>query len=109
MPKTLKQNVHVDGKWYGPSYGNADLPSKIADLIDNPAAFESPDAGIDQTPASSLDAIARSVAGGSGSSLEPSALDSMTRDQLLALADERGVEVGSKDNKDVLVAKLSGE
>jgi hypothetical protein len=36
MAKTLNTNVHVDGEWYGPGYGNAEVPDKIAAQITAP-------------------------------------------------------------------------
>lgn len=39
--KSLKRNVFVDGKWYGPAHGNADaVPADVASKIENPAAYE---------------------------------------------------------------------
>lgn len=35
MPE-LNTNIHVDGRWYGPAYGNAKVPAKIAKLITAP-------------------------------------------------------------------------
>lgn len=48
----LASNVHVDGTWYGPSYGNADqVPAEVAAKITNPAAWgegEAPSAAEEQ-------------------------------------------------------------
>lgn len=42
MAKKLTSNVYVGGKWYGPSYGNADqVPADVAEQITNPGAWES--------------------------------------------------------------------
>lgn len=89
MPR-LMQNVHVDGKWYGPDYGNADVPSKIAGMIDNPAAWVDPSA---EPTASALS--------GAGD------LDSLSRADLQALAEDRGVEYDAKDTKATLIERLS--
>lgn len=37
---TLVKNVYVDGRWYGPAYGNADqVPEDVAVKIANPKAW----------------------------------------------------------------------
>jgi hypothetical protein len=43
MAKALKQNVHVDGKWYGPDYPKNKVTADVLDQITNPQAFEDAD------------------------------------------------------------------
>lgn len=123
MPKELLQNVHVDGKWYGPDYGNATVPAAIAEKIENPAAFEAPgtgsslafradDFGGGQVP--NLAALAAlgnrtgsiPVTGPGGDELQ-GALDGASAADLRALAESRGIEVSSKDTKATLISKLT--
>lgn len=47
MAKELQRNVNVEGVWYGPDYPDAKPSQAVLDKIDNPAAFEPLDTGID--------------------------------------------------------------
>ena len=126
MPKTLKQNVFVDGRWYGPDYGSADLPSKVE--VDNPGAFEDPGTGVDLrfraddfapdlgegATVPNLAALAR-LSGGTGSTVVTigttdaavdAELDNLDRDTLLTLAASRGVEVKGNESEATLRKRL---
>lgn len=39
MPKTLKRNVYVEGRWYGPAYPSAKVTDHVAAQITNEAAW----------------------------------------------------------------------
>lgn len=40
MARSLARNVYVDGKGYGPAFGNADnVPADVAERITNPRAW----------------------------------------------------------------------
>jgi len=66
MPKLIA-NVNVAGQWWGPAHGKVSPPAEVAEQITNPAAWD-----------------------GGGTSGDE--LDDLTKDELLALAEERGVE-----------------
>lgn len=56
MGRTLKSNVAVNNRWYGPAHGNADaVPADVAEQITNPAAW----ADVQEAPQETSDAPER--------------------------------------------------
>lgn len=99
MAKTLTQNVydHATEKWYGPAYGNADqAPDSIG-----AHAYAPVDDGTD---------VVASEAGQVGppdaQPVPPKALADMSKDELVAEAETRGVD--SSGTKADLLARLNG-
>lgn len=94
MAKILTSNVHVGGTWYGPSYPGTEVTDDVLARVTNPAAFADDD---DNTaPAGSDDS-------GGGEEAE---LRQFPKDDLLALADARGVDVPKGSTKAEIVDLL---
>lgn len=126
MPNELKQNVFVDGRWYGPDYGNATPPAKVAEKITNEAAYRAPgddtpdlrfrsdDFGGDDVP--NLDALGRQAAALGGTVTpagavvpgdeEPPDLNKLKERDLRLLAAARGIAVEEGDNKKALIERI---
>ncbi len=108
MGRSLIATVHVRGQAYGPG---SHVPDKVAAQITNPAAWGPEDA--QEAPRGSGSAPAPSNAGArgaeraeTGDSVDPRAeLEPLTKADLVALAEARGVE--SRGSKADLVDRLS--
>ena len=98
MAQTLKQNVFVDGEWYGPAYGNEDVSEATAKAITNKAAFESVDEG-------AFDLTLRDDDRADGPDREAE-LKAMDRDELVAEAERLGVSFPSSASKAQIVKAI---
>lgn len=98
MAKILTSNVHVGGTWYGPSYPDAEVTDDVLARVTNPAAFA--DIEDAQVPAAGPEA-----AGVSGGSARRE-LEQLSKDDLAALADARGVDVPKGATKAEIVDRL---
>jgi hypothetical protein len=116
--KTLTSNVYVDGTWYGPSYPANKVTDDVLKAIENPAAFEAVPTGASdlRTRADDFAATGGLDANGDPPSLrageagggERAELEKLSKDELLALADARQVEVKASATKAELVDALAG-
>jgi hypothetical protein len=95
--KTLKANVNVGGKWYGPAYGNADVPDEIAERITNPKAFEDPPPSVAELPAAGPGDFAR---------IPAVAAEQYTLAELAGIAARVGVDVPPLASKADIVEAL---
>lgn len=122
----LVRNTLVDGHgWWGPAHGRTDPPPEIAELITNPLCWDTPPGIVDASGTEdpngdvqgAADGAAGSGADGDGvvpapePDPEPSTpdLEQLDRVALLALARERGVEVGERWGEKRLRAALRPE
>ena len=96
MARHLVRNVAVGDDWYGPAHGNAhNVPDDVATQITNPAAW-----GAD-------DDVPSGEGGASGAGEDEAAqLARMSRDDLLALAEARQIDVPASATRRQLVAAL---
>lgn len=115
--KTLTSNVYVDGKWYGPSYPANKVTDEVIKAVENPAAFEDVPTGAADLRFRADDFAATdglvgddppSLRAGEGATGERAELEKLNRDELLALAEARQVDVPRSASKGDLVERLSG-
>jgi len=121
--RKLAKNVFVEsdevgrGDWYGPSYPQNKVTAEVAAKITNPGAWEDSDADVgagdfrfraddfggEEVP--HLRAGEGAAAGGD----ETAELEKLTKDELLALAEARQVDVKTSASKSELVAALRAQ
>jgi hypothetical protein len=76
----LARDVAVDGQWYGPSYGDADVPDEVAKRITNPRAWPDGEVPVEATGGSAgTDAADKPSEGDSGAEKAGSARASRAR------------------------------
>lgn len=114
MAKQLKRNVNVEGKWYGPAYPENKPTAEVLKTLDgNSLAFE------DTAPADAAGTAfgPRVVGAGeaeagaplAGSPDEEDQLEKMTKDDLVALAEARQVDVAKSASKGEIIDALTGK
>lgn len=88
MPELIV-NVQVGGEWWGPAYDRVDPPAEVAERITNPAVWSD-----------------NAEAEGEASEASTDELDGMRKDDLLAVAEARGIDVdrrwGAKKIRDAI-------
>ena len=118
--KALRSNVQVGGKWYGPDYPRNEVTSEVLKQITNPAAFEEPtvgspdnrfrhdDFGETAPNLREVEAVRQAEAAPGGAAPGPSRedLEKLTKDELVAALEDRGIGVSSRETKDELIDRL---
>lgn len=106
--KQLVRNVFVGDVWYGPAHPENVVTADVLERIDNPAVFEEvgpADDGIfGPLPGSPI-----GVGAGAGpvSRAEADKLAELNKDDLLALAEARGVDVPKSASKADIIERLT--
>lgn len=112
--KTLTSNVHVDGKWYGPDHPRNQVTADVLAKVTNPAAFEAPTVGAPDNRFRHDDfgEVAPNLRAGEATGAAPTAsrdeYSAMSKAELIAASEARGIEVSSSDTKDDLIDRLVG-
>jgi hypothetical protein len=99
----LIANVSVDGVWYGPDHGCVDPPAEVVERITNPKVWSNEAPGVsDADPASE-------PVSDTAEADNPEPLEDLTKKELAALADDKGVEVDKRWGKAKLIEALADD
>jgi hypothetical protein len=111
----LIANVSVDGVWYGPDHGSVSPPADVVERITNPKVWSNGAPGVsDADPASepvsdTAEAESKSEPSNLDSDDDNPSLDELTKKELAALADDKGVEVDKRWGKAKLIEALADD
>jgi hypothetical protein len=95
--RVLTDNVAVDGKWYGPAYGNeANVPDDVAERIGDHAwaAVEAP-------------ITAAGVEGSTGEDVDAKPLDKRNKAELVELAEAHDPPIDASGTKAEILERLT--
>jgi hypothetical protein len=132
--RKLRSNVYVEGdefgrgQWYGPDYPDNEVTKEVADKITNPAAWEvttvvgsgdlrfraddfaaSGELDKDGSPPNLRARAEAAAAAASPVRDERAELEKLDKDELLALAEARQVEVKKSASKPEIIERLTGK